>query len=165
MRNDPHYERWREISWRGKLGPEEEAGLSEWLSAHPEAQADWESEAALNELLTALPNVPVSSNFTARVVAAAERENQKQIRGAGGYVAAPWWRRWVPKAACVAVVLAGLLSYNYIQSVERAERAQSLATMSQLAALPTPEVLNDFDAIAALSATPAADDELLKLMQ
>lgn len=166
MRNDPLYERWRENSWRRKLDAEEEARLSEWLRTHPEAQADWESETALNDLLTAMPNVPVASNFTARVVAAAERETNLARPNQRAHPAGPWWRRWVPKAAFAAVVLAALLSYNHVQSIERAERAQSVATMSQVASAPSPEVLNDFDAIAALSATPAAaDDELIKLMQ
>jgi hypothetical protein len=31
--------------------------------------------------------------------------------------------------------------------------------------VPSPEVLKDFDVIAALSSTPPADEELLKVMQ
>jgi hypothetical protein len=31
--------------------------------------------------------------------------------------------------------------------------------------MPSPEVLKDFDAIAALSSTPPADEELLKVMR
>lgn len=166
MRNDPLYNRWRETGWRRKLTAEEEAGLSEWLSGHPEAQGDWECEAALNELLAGLPNAPLASNFTARVIQAAEGETLSSRRGK----AVPrrhgaWWIRWIPKVALGAVIVAALISYNHIQSVERVERAQSLATLSQVASLPSPDVLNDFDAIAALSSTPPADDELLKIMQ
>lgn len=164
MINDPVYQKLREMSWRRKLEPQEEALLSEWLAAHPEIQPDWESETSLTELLTALPNVPVASNFTQRVLAATRREASAneplspRLR--------PWWTRWLPKTALAAVVLlAGLISYSHIQSARRAEWAQSLATVSQVGSLPTPDVLNDFDVIAALSATPPADEELLKLMQ
>lgn len=166
MRNDPLFNPWREIGWRRKLTPEEEARLSEWLNAHPEAQADWESEAGLSDLLTALPNAPVPSNFTARVVQAAELEAMARNRDEGRARSSPWWGRWVPKAAMAAVVLAaGLLSYDHFQSARRAEWAQSVATVSEVASVPSPEVLKDFDAIDALSSALPADEELLKIMQ
>ena|SRR5690348_868286 len=167
MRNDPLFNRWREIGWRRKLTAQEEAQLTEWLNAHPDAQAEWESESALNELLTAMPNVPVASNFTARVVAAAGREARAEDRAEEtGRIPLSWWRRWAPKAAlAVTVIAAGLLSYSHVQSAKRAEWAQSVATVSQVTAIPSPEVLNDFDAIAALSSNPTADEELLQVMQ
>src|SRR5690242_7846211 len=110
---DPLYERLREISWQRKLIPEEEAQLSEWLSAHPEALGDWESEVSLNQALAGLANVPVASNFTTRVLEAAKREaaaaGREQRQASNG-----WWLRWLPKAAVAAVVLAaGLLSYHH----------------------------------------------------
>ena len=42
---------------------------------------------------------------------------------------------------------------------------ESLTTLSQIPAVPGPEVLKDFDTIAALGSTPPADEELLKVMQ
>jgi anti-sigma factor RsiW len=167
MSNDPLYEKLRETAWRRKLNAEEDARLSEWLAAHPETHADWDSEAELNELLATLPDVPVASNFTARVLATARREssNDKQMMGRTG-LRADWWTKWLPKTALAAVFLAaGLISYNHLQSVRRAEWAQSLSTVSQLGSLPSPDVLNDFDTIAALSAAHPADEELLKIMQ
>jgi anti-sigma factor RsiW len=167
MTNDPLFNQWREIGWRRKLTAEEEARLTEWLGAHPEAQADLESDAALNDLLSALPNAPVASNFTARVLQAAEREESTRSRHqARARYSIPWWRRWAPKAAMAAAVLAaGLLSYDHFQSLRRAEWAQSVATVSQVAAVPSPQVLSDYDTIAVLSSTPSADEELLKIMQ
>jgi anti-sigma factor RsiW len=167
MINDPLYEKLREIGWRRKLNADEEARLSEWLAAHPEAQGGWDSEAALNELLAVLPDVPVASNFTARLLAAARREASTNAPRMGR-VGSPagGWLSWLPKAALGAVVLAaGLVSYNHIQSARRVECAQSLATVSQVGSLPGPDVLSDFDAIAALNSTPPADEDLLKLMQ
>ena len=99
MTNDPIYNHLRELSWRRKLTGAEEAELRAWLAAHPEAQADWEAEAGLNAALGRLPDVPVPSNFTARVLQAAEREAAAELRRPG------WkWRvwprlRWLPKVA------------------------------------------------------------------
>jgi len=162
---DPLYERLCEISWRRKLTPQEQTQLSEWLAAHPEAQDDWESEAKLNQALASLANVPVATNFTARVldaakceVAAAERR-QRQERY-------HWRLGWLPKAALATVVLAaGLLSYHHVQETRHQEVLHSLATISQLPSVPSAEVLKDFDAIAAIGSAPLADEELLNVMQ
>jgi hypothetical protein len=168
MSKDPLYEQLREISWRRKLTPSEEARLSAWLLAHPEAEADWASEAALNEALGALPNVPIASNFTARVVASAQSQAAKQPQNSARMSwAVRWWRSWLPRSAVAAVVLgAGLLSYNQYNHFLITRRvARSLATMSKGPSLPSPEILEDFDTISAMSSTPPADEELLKVMQ
>jgi anti-sigma factor RsiW len=166
MSKDPLYEQLRELSWRRKLTPAEEAKLITWLAAHPEAQADWEAETGLNQTLAALPDAPVANNFTSRVLDAAQREaarRQSPVRP--WHSAASWWSRWLPKAALAAVLLAaGLLSYHHTQDLKRAEWAQSLTTVSQVPPLPT-EILKDFDAIAVLSSAPPADEELLQVMQ
>src|SRR5262249_28834632 len=165
MSKDPLYEHLREISWQRKLTPEEEMQLSEWLATHPEVHGDWESETELNRILEALPNVPVANNFTARVLDAVSREaitDERTHRRSHSV----WWSRWLPKAALAAVVLAaGLLSYHHVQETRREEVARSLTTISQLPSVPSPEVLKDFDTIAAMSSTPPADEELLKAMQ
>ena len=66
----------REKSWRRKLTAGEEASLREWLAEHPEAKRDWEKDLQLTEALEKLPDVPVPSNFTARVLEAIERESE-----------------------------------------------------------------------------------------
>ena len=81
MTNDPIYNRLRELSWRRRLTGPEEAELRAWLSAHPEAQADWDAEAGLNASLCQLPDAPVPNNFTARVLHAVEREAAAESRG------------------------------------------------------------------------------------
>ena len=60
MMNDSVYDHLRELSWRRKLTTSEELQLRAWLAAHPEAQADWEDEARLNEMLGLLPDAPVA---------------------------------------------------------------------------------------------------------
>jgi hypothetical protein len=165
MSKDPLYEHFLEISWQRALTPTEQARLSEWLAEHPELQAEWEAESGLNRALEALPNLPVPSNFTARVLDEARRTGVagQKIQVSRG---APWWSRWLPKTAVAAIVVAaGLLSYHHLQESRREEVARSLTTLSQIPAVPGPEVLKDFDAIAALDSTPPADEELLKVMQ
>ena len=74
MKNDAFLSLLRESSWRRKLTEAEQAELRAYLAAHPDARADWEMESALNAALTRLPDAPVPSNFTARVLQAVERE-------------------------------------------------------------------------------------------
>ena len=162
---DPLYERLREVGWRRKLTPPEQQQLLAWLEQHPEARAEWDSEAALTGLLGGLPDVPVASNFTARVVDAAKAEPAGEARRRSELVR-PWWRAWLPKAALGALLLTtGLLSYEHFQATRRAELAHSLAAVSEVPSLPSPEILKDFDTIAALSSAPPADEELLRVMQ
>ena len=165
MSKDPLYEHFLEISWQRALTPAEQARLGQWLTEHPEFQAEWELENGLNAALEALPNVPMPSNFTARVL-----DEARRVAVADGPIhaspAAPWWSRWLPRTAVAAVVVvAGLLSYHHLEESRREEVAQSLTTLSQIPAVPGPEVLKDFDTIAALGSTPPADEELLKVMQ
>lgn len=161
--NDPLYNRLQETSWRRKLSPREEADLQSWLGSHPEHQADWTAESNLNEALRRLPNAPVPTNFTARVLDAVERESKPTHRHAHRWS----WRRLLPKAAYAAIVFAiGALSYHHHQQVaRRAEQARYIAAVSRVAILRDPEVLQDFDAIQKLGQTQAPDEELLALMR
>jgi anti-sigma factor RsiW len=168
MTNDPIYGHLRELSWRRKLTGAEEAQLRAWLAAHPEAQADWAAEAGLNAALGRLPDAPVPSNFTARVLQAAEREaaveGRRSVWKWGG-----WPRlRWLPKAAFAAVILgAGLVSYHQAQAARLREYANSVAAVSDVFSLPGPgpEILKDFDAILASNPTSLPDEQLLAVLQ
>jgi anti-sigma factor RsiW len=167
MNPDPNYQKLRELSWRRKLTDAEEAELRAFLVAHPEAQADWEAEAGLNEALHLLPDAEVPSNFTARVLQTVERETAE--RAPRGTVRFGFWRRmsrWLPRAAVVAVAAGlGLFSYHRHQVAERKERAKSVALISHVASMPTAEWLQDFDAIQKLGQTPRPDEELLALLK
>ena len=166
MTNDPLYDQLRESSWRGRLTAAEEADLRAWLTAHPEAQADWEAEAGLNDALARLPDAPVPSNFTARVLQAVEREAAAESRRRGARWRGGWLVRWLPRAAVAAVVVAaGLVSYHQASYTRRAKLAESVAVVLNVSSLPSPEVLKDFDAIRALNPTPTADEGLLAALQ
>jgi hypothetical protein len=168
MMKDGQTDRWRELNWRRELTPEEMTQLRAWWGAHPESRADWELESELTQALERLPDVPIASNFTARVLDAAARAEAQAARARPFAWAWRWldWRaRWLPKAAWTAVFLtAGLLSVQHVRENHRRAVAKSVLTVSQVAGAASTEILEDFDAIQALNQTPA-DEELLALFK
>jgi hypothetical protein len=166
--DDQIYHQLRESSWRRKLTGAEEAQVQAWLSDHPEDRADWEAEAALNRLMEKLPAVPaVSSNFTALVVQAVEREaGTTRPRRAQRL---EWRTFWLPRMAMGIVVLAacGVAYQGHVEN-NRREMANSVAQVSGLyqVVASNPDAMEDFDAIRYLGKLqPKADNELLTLMQ
>jgi anti-sigma factor RsiW len=160
--NELHF-KLRESSWRRKLTEAEQAGLRAYLAAHPGAHADWELESALNAALTRLPEVSVPSNFTARVLQAVEREEARPRA---------WSWRWnwhvlVPRVAFAAAVIAFTgVAFQYHETYrQRTELARDVAFVTRGQPMPSPEALENFDAIRRMSQPQHADDELLVLMQ
>ena len=162
---DPLDNKLRETGWRRKLSAQEEAALRAWLAAHPEHQPDWEMEAELTDALARLPDAPLPSNFTARVMQAVERETTT------GHSRARWqwigtWRALLPKAAVAVVALGlGVFAYERHAATQRTELARRLARVSSVAAVPDPELLQDLEFIRHLDQTLAPDEELLALLQ
>ncbi len=115
----------------------EEKRLQTYWASHPEAQASWEEEMGLNQLLRQLPDAPLASNFTAQVLQAAERESSRSPL----FQPASWWPRrydWrgAQTVACAALVLSlSLLMYHRHQLSLRAERARSVAAVSNFVTL------------------------------
>jgi hypothetical protein len=119
-------------------------------------------DARLDAVLRALPDKPVASNFTACVLQGLEREHAAHpVR----------WRfrpvlGWLPRLAFATLALTtALVTYQVRARAEHEQFARSLAAVSQVASLPSPDALKDFDAIRRLSQTPPADTELLALLQ
>ena len=160
MKNEPLQNHLRELAWRRKLTEAEQAGLR----AHPETQADLELESRLSEALARVPDAPVPSNFTARVLQAIEREDARGVPTRGG---SWYWRVLVPRVAVAAVVVgfAGL-AYQHHEFDRRVALAKDVALLAQAQPVPSIEALKNFDAIQRLSQTPPrADDELLALLK
>ena len=175
--NDPFYHKLLEISWRRKLTKSEVAELRAWLADHPEARSNWEGEAGLNALLGELPEAPVASNFTARVLQAAERPSphSKWIWYPAALRPFPrrllFWRRHLPKAAAFATVVLcaslGWLTYHKAattKQVKLAQKARSVATISEFSSMADPEILQNFEAIRQLDSKPAADKSLFAVL-
>jgi hypothetical protein len=119
-------------------------------------------DARLTEALSRLPDAPVPSNFTARVMQAIDLEEARAPR--------PWLSRWnwhslLPRVAVAMVaIVAGIGVYEHQLSTQRHRMAASVA---MIASQPVPSVdaLKNFDAIQRMSQPVHADDELLILMQ
>ena len=118
------------------------------------------SQNEMRDLLALLPDAPVPSNFTARVMQAVELEESRARRR--------WHFNWnlralLPRAAVAAtVVVCGTLALREYQlDARRAELAKSVALVTS-SQLPSVEALKNFDAIARMS-QPHADEELLAL--
>jgi ferric-dicitrate binding protein FerR (iron transport regulator) len=169
--NTTEFERWIEMVRRRPLSPAEQSQLEDFLSRHPDKREVWAEETALTRLLVTLPDPPLSSHFTARVLEA---------------TAAPatHWRpvdfvlRWLPRPALgLAVASFALLlgAAGFLLEQERAQTrlATSVADVSrqiELAAsatdLPVVQLLQDFDAIYRLSQPQSLpDEELLAALQ
>jgi hypothetical protein len=162
--NERDFNELRETSWRRKLTPAEEACLQRHLAANPNAQADWEADLALTQVLTQLPEAPLSSNFAAQVWQAVARATPAPTPHPSAFAALTHWlRRLLPRMAW-AVVLVGLgfLAWQQYETVQRNRMAKGIVPVLQAASLPQPELLQDFDAIRQLSQSPPpVDMELL----
>jgi len=116
----------------------------------------------LRELLSRLPDAPVSSNFTARVMRAVELEELRAARTRGWH----WnWHSLLPRAAVVAaaVVMAGLAVQYHEINTHRVQLAKNVAHMIGAQPLPSVDALQNFDAIQRMSQPVHADQELLAL--
>jgi anti-sigma factor RsiW len=162
MMNDSAYQKLIERSWRRRLTSEETAALQAYLRAQPAREEEWELERALNAALKSLPDAPVSSNFTDRVLRATEVE-QRRTRKKN---TPRWSLKWLPKAALAALIVsASFLAYHQHHVAGRADMARSVAAVSNVAVLPRLEWLEDFEAIHRLSQAPVVDEELVALLE
>jgi hypothetical protein len=117
----------------------------------------------LRELLSRLPDAPVASNFTARVLQAVDLEESRRAR--------KWnfifdWRAFLPRAAvaAVAVFFAGLTLQHHELNAHRATLAQKVALVAETP-MPSVDALKNFDAIRRMSQPARPDEELLALMK
>lgn len=115
----------------------------------------------LRELLSRLPDAPVASNFTARVMQQIDLEESRRAR--------KWnfifnWHAFLPRVAVatVAILFAGLTIQQHELNARRAQVAQSVALVAGTP-MPSVDALKNFDAIRRMSQPAHADDELLAL--
>jgi hypothetical protein len=125
--------------------------------------ADLELETRLSQMLARLPDAPVPSNFTARVLQSVELEESRRSRR----WSLGWnWHALLPRIAVTAAVVlfAGLTFHHYELASQRNALARNVALVAGSQPLPSVDALKNFDAIQRMS-QPRADDELLALMQ
>jgi negative regulator of sigma E activity len=117
----------------------------------------------LRGLLTRLPDAPVPSNFTARVMQAVELEDAR--RPHRGNFFSRNWHALLPRFAAAAAVamVAGFVFYQQGISNRRAALVKSVALVAQAQPLPSVEALQNFDAIRRMNQPVHADEGLLAL--
>ena len=144
----------REPLWRRKLSAPERAALR--------AQPELELEARLTDALAKMPDAPVASNFTARVLEAVELEELQAARSGWRWD----WRLLLPRVAVAAAILVftGIGLQRHEVYARRAELAKNLATVASTPA-PSLDALENLDAIQRMSQPVHADGELLAALQ
>lgn len=158
---DPRYQKLLESSWKRPLTEQERAEMGELLTRHPEAHP--ELEASLTRLLNRLPDAPVSTNFTAQVLQAAQRAPASRFFWPA-WLTAPEWplSRWAARLALASLaVCAGMVSFHEAQATQQKRTAAELASVIPFASVPKVEWLKNFSTIQSLSQVPVADDEIL----
>ena len=125
--------------------------------AHDPARLD----ARLNAALRRLPDAPVPSNFTARVLDAVDLEEKNLARSHG------WnWRFLFPRVAVAAAVLvfAGVSIDRYETHSHHIALAKNLALVAS-AQTPSVDALENLDAIQGMGSAGHADNDLLAALQ
>jgi hypothetical protein len=115
----------------------------------------------LRELLSRLPDAPVASNFTARVLQAIEAEERRR----GRWPMLDWsWRIFFPRVTATAAA-AGIVAIVLYQHDISAQHQRFGHDVYVVASQPNPglEALKNFDAIQRMGQTARPDDELLAL--
>jgi len=167
--NESIYQQLRETSWRRKLTPEEETRLQGWLAAHPDKQAEWELEQSLTEQLRHLADAPLSSNFTSQVMrtldAELARQESRQGRD-GGRNWLQWLHKFAPRLAPVSLALVvAITAFVHYRNNDQEQQQKQLVDIVNLVVtapdMPSPEILQDFDAIEKLP----TDEDLLAALQ
>ena len=154
------------LSMKPELSPEEEARLEKILRGEPDAHAAWDEERALSRALQSLPDTLVSSNFTSRVMQEIDLSEARDERSR--HLHRGWFRRIWPRLSWgTAALMLGLFGVHEYRVSKRAQMTDDVMMVSKDAAkLPSPEVLQDFDAINQLrQVSMTSDDDLLIALQ
>jgi anti-sigma factor RsiW len=161
MRNDELIR----LSMKPELSPDDAARLEAFLAAHPAERAAWEEERALGRALQSLPDVPVSSNFTAQVMQSLDLEEARDRRA--DRRRSDWWRTLWPRlswgAAAIVLAVFGVQQYQAMQ--RNNQLVQDVAFVSKdMARLP--DAFRDFELIESLrQIPPSGDDGILIALQ
>ncbi len=148
----------KELALKGKLDEESMARLLQFYDRYHDPDlscelSQLEEDVNLSKLLLKLPDVPVSSNFTARVMDAVEKEEAEPASTAPSLFQLLWQnltRRLAPVSLIIALI--GLCYFSYNES-KNTKIASSIAELDRVAMLNEKngelsiEILRDFDVI------------------
>ena len=128
-----------------------------------ENTADLELDLRLTEMLGKLPDAPLPSNFTARLLQMVAQEESRRPAARNSH----WnWLRSLPRIAVATalVIFTGLMLWQHELVAHRAALVKNVAVVAGSQPLPSVDALKNFDAIQRMG-QPRADEELLALMQ
>jgi len=140
---------------RRELAPSEQAEVEAWLAACPEARVEWELDQRLTRCLRRLSDVPLSGDFTERVVLQVKSLSAKPASRRAMPEWVRWWQgwghgwQWAGAFGVVVVVVA----MQYHETRQRAELARSLEALPAIS-LADVELWRDFESINTLPAGP-----------
>jgi anti-sigma factor RsiW len=150
---------------RNELTAAERAELDRQLQLDASLRERYDLEAALDRFLDHLPDAPLASNFTSRVLQAVELDKRQSARPERAKT--PWFRLRLARLATglAVVTAAGVLTIHQYRKAEQQEMARSVASFTDVAAAMSPEqrpglVFQDFDAIERLTVPTEADLDL-----
>ncbi|HOW66728.1 MAG TPA: hypothetical protein P5186_09190 [Candidatus Paceibacterota bacterium] len=150
-----NFKSWSDMGLHQEPTPDELDHWRKMLAEHPEQREDFELDYRLNQALRQLPKIPVSSNFTHRVLMAASQQPiLHQSRRWSRWLSWIMPHNWIRATAVAGLALGfgGWILYQQQQQA-RMEMARNLSTLSQLIARSSPETINDFETIHRLSVT------------
>jgi anti-sigma factor RsiW len=151
---------WEAVLRGRRLSTSEEEALEARLARTPGMPERLEDELALNQALERLPDAPVSSNFTAQVLLAVQREQRRRETRP----ARPWWSeifslRWGRRLAFAGLVLGA--TFLVMQQQRQSAREELARQFQGLEGVPSIEALQDFEAIRRLGGEAGSVDEEL----
>lgn len=115
----------------------------------------------LRRLVSRLPDAPLASNFTARVLQAIEGEERRRSR----WHFLEWnWHIFLPRAASLTVIagLGAMVFHQHEVSIQR-QRLAADAVLVAAQPMPSLDALKNFDAIQRMGQTARPDNDLLAL--
>ena len=160
---DQQYSQLMQAAMERELTAEELARIDDLLAQNKAELADFE---AVDHMLAKLPDVIVPSNFTARVLDEAQRQDQPAPALCQALGQAWWQRLFAPQyrsiqlaSAAAVALLIGVFGYQNHLDQDREEMAESLQAVATIAEM-APGLLTDFDAIDAIDQSDPIDEEL-----
>jgi anti-sigma-K factor RskA len=145
---------------RRELNPDEERVVAQWLARNPGEVEGWRAELMLARSVRRLPDVPVSSNFTAQVLRQIGREEpgtvSRRSRRSGFWGWLGTWR-WPAVGVAAAVAVVAVTFWQIEISRSQAELNRQIAALRTMTDLPT-AVLEDFEAIRSYGESSAPVD-------
>ena len=158
MNQPSEYEDLLSIRWIRELNGWERGRLERLLAADPKWNAEWQEDMAVLAAVRCLPDVPVASNFTSRVVAALPCAPALLLP-----TKRSWFRRlaWAPKW-CLGFGFASLLAlavfYGEYQRAKSMRLVESLTVITESETAPTMEELKHSEFIQELAPVPLEVD-------